>query len=149
MVIDILGKVFKFVIPFELSGRQAAEEYVSVFHQLAAKVMIQEWQDDGVPYEEKHKKEIIELSCDASVMSRYTAYIAVDKAQNKPVSGSMQSYELTTERLPQYKMFGFGSGGGGMYKKVLNRSRCRMSAPSVPMQTEIELKKRNNQHLNR
>ena len=28
-------------------------------------------------------------------MSRYTAYIAVDVAQNKPVSGSMQGYELT------------------------------------------------------
>ena len=92
---DILGKEFKFEIPFELSGRKTAEEDVSVIHQLAAKVMIQEWQDDGEPYEEKHKKEIIELSCDASVVSRYTAYIAVDEAQNKPVSGSMQSYELT------------------------------------------------------
>ena len=93
---DILGKEFKFEIPFELSGRKTAED-VSVIHQLVAKVMIQEWQDDGEPYEERHKKEIIELSCDASVVSRYTAYIAVDEAQNKPVSGSMQSYELTAE----------------------------------------------------
>ncbi|XP_065884481.1 von Willebrand factor A domain-containing protein 5A-like isoform X3 [Dysidea avara] len=93
---DILGKEFKFEIPFELSGRQTAED-VSVIHQLAAKVMIQEWQNDGEPYEERHKKEIIELSCDASVVSKYTAYIAVDEAQNKPVSGSMQSYELTAD----------------------------------------------------
>jgi len=91
---DILGREFKFEIPFELSRRQL-EEDVSVIHQLAAKVMIQEWQDDGEPYEERFKKEIVELSCDASVVSRYTAYIAVDEAQNKPVSGSMQSYELT------------------------------------------------------
>ena len=68
---DVLGIEFKFEIPFELSGRQTAEEDVSVIHQLAAKVTIQEWQDDGEPYEEKHKKEIIELSCDASVVSRY------------------------------------------------------------------------------
>ena len=34
--------------------------------------------------------------CDASVVSRYTAYVAVDEAQNKPVSGSMQAYEFTT-----------------------------------------------------
>ena len=48
-----------------------------------------------MPYEQRHKKEMIELSTDASVVSKYTAYIAVDVAQNKPVSGSMQSYELT------------------------------------------------------
>ena len=57
---DILGKEFRFEIPFELSGKKA-EEDESVIHQLAAKVMIQEWQDDGEPYEERHKKEIIEL----------------------------------------------------------------------------------------
>ena len=99
---DIIGKKFKFDIPFELVDKQS-EEDVSVIHQLAAKRMIQEWQDDGESYEEKHKKEIIELSSDASVVSRYTAYIAVDVLQNKPVSGSMQGYELitsTTAGLP-------------------------------------------------
>ena len=60
---------------------------MSVIHQLAVKGMIQEWQDDEEPYKQRHKKEIIELSTDASVVSKYTAYIAVDVAQNKPVSG--------------------------------------------------------------
>ena len=92
---DIIGKKFKFDIPFELTEGQSEKEDVSVIHQLAVKGMIQEWQDDEGPYEQKHKKEIIELSTDASVVSRYTAYIAVDVAQNKPVSGSMQGYELT------------------------------------------------------
>ena len=91
---NILGEEFKFEIPFELTEEQS-EEDVLVIHQLAVKKMIQEWQDDEEPYEQKHKKEIIELSTDASVVSKYTAYIAVDVAQNKPVSGSMQSYELT------------------------------------------------------
>ena len=98
---DILGKRFEFEIPFQLAEKQA-EEDVSVIHQLAAKVMIQEWQDDGEPYEERHKKEITELSCDASVVSRYTAYIAVDEAQNKPVSGSMQSYDLKAGKTCVY-----------------------------------------------
>ena len=91
---NILGKEFKFDIPFELTEEQSVED-VSVIHQLAVKKIIQEWQDDEEPYEQKHKKEIIELSTDASVVSSYTAYIAVDVAQNKPASGSMQSYELT------------------------------------------------------
>ena len=91
---DIIGKKFKFDIPFELTEGGAGEADVSVIHQLAVKGMIQEWQDDEGPFEQKHKK-IIELSTDASVVSKYTAYIAVDVAQNKPVSGSMQSYELT------------------------------------------------------
>jgi len=66
--------------------------------------MIQEWQDDGEPYENKHKKEIIALSCDASVVSKYTAYVAVDEAQNKPVSGSMQGYELTADEYQHIMM---------------------------------------------
>ena len=93
---DIIGKKFKFDIPFELTDGPS-EEDVSIIHQLAVKKMIQEWQDDEEPFEQRHKKEIIELSTDASVVSRYTAYIAVDVAQNKPVSGSMQSYELFAE----------------------------------------------------
>ena len=92
---DIIRKKFKFDIPFELTEGGPEEADVSVIHQLAVKGMIQEWQDDEDPYEQKHKKEIIELSTDASVVSKYTAYIAVDVAQNKPVSGSMQSYQLT------------------------------------------------------
>ena len=104
---DIIGKKFKFHIPFELTEGELGEADVSVIHQLAVKGMIQEWQDDEGPYEQKHKKEIIELSTDASVVSKYTAYIAVDVAQNKPVSGSMQSYELTAADC-----FMFNSIGG-------------------------------------
>ena len=92
---DIIGKKFKFDIPFELTEGQSEKEDVSVIHQLAVKGMIQEWQDDEEPYEQKHKMEITELSTDACMVSRYTAYIAVDVAENKPVSGSMQGYKLT------------------------------------------------------
>ena len=106
---DIIGKKFKFDVPFELTDIPS-EEDVSVIHQLAVKKMIQEWQDDEEPFEQRHKKEIIELSTDASVVSRYTAYIAVDVAQNKPVSGSMQSYELTASG---FDMLSLGGGGGG------------------------------------
>ena len=137
---DILGKAFKFEIPFELPGRQATEEDASVIHQLAAKVMIQEWQDDGEPYEERHKKEITELSCDASVVSRYTAYIAVDKAQNKPASGSMQSYELTASVPSPPRMLGFVSHGGGMSKEKGKKGKASSIPMSVwslvPMHTE-------------
>jgi len=122
---DILGKKFQFEIPFKLPDLQAGEG-VSVIHQLAAKVMIQEWQDDGEPYEQRYKKEIIELSCDASVASRYTAYIAVDEAQNKPVSGSMQSYELTTRMTSS-----FGGGGRGGMRRMKKGGAC--SAPKPKM----------------
>ena len=109
---DIIGKKIKFDIPFELTEGRSEEEDVSVIHQLAVKGMIQEWQDDREPYEQ-HNKEIIELSTDASVVSRYTAYIAVDVAQNKPVSGSMQSYELTAGGIdPFFSLMGGGGGGG-------------------------------------
>ena len=120
---DIIGKKFKFDIPFELTEGQSEKEDVSVIHQLAVKGMIQEWQDDEAPYEQKHKKEIIELSTDASVVSRYTAYIAVDVAQNKPVSGSMQGYELTAAS--------FAGGGGGRGHRVFyaKKHKFKSAAP--------------------
>ena len=40
---DIIGKKFKFDIPFELTERRPEEADVSVIHQLAVKGMIQEW----------------------------------------------------------------------------------------------------------
>ena len=100
---DIIGKKFKFDIPFELTEEGSGEADVSVIHQLAVKRMIQEWQDDEGSYKQRHNK-IIELSRDASVVSKYTAYIAVDVAQNKPVSGSMQSYEVLTVQSESYLM---------------------------------------------
>ena len=114
---DLIGKKFKLDIPFELTEGGAGEADVSVVHQLAVKGMIQEWQDDEGPYDQKHKKEIIELSTDASVVSKYTAYIAVGVAQNKPVSGSMQSYQLTAYSVPwpmlrRRKMCSRASSGG-------------------------------------
>ena len=121
---DIIGKKFKFDIPFELTEGELGEADVSVIHQLAVKGMIQEWQDDEGPYEQKHKKEIIELSTDASVVSKYTAYIAVDVAQNKPVSGSMQSYELTAADC-----FMFNSIGGF---PPASRSMSHFGGPPPP-----------------
>ena len=128
---DIIGKKFKFDIPFELSEGGPEEADVSVIHQLAVKGMIQEWQDDEGPYEQRHKKEIIELSTDASVVSKYTAYIAVDVAQNKPVSGSMQSYELTAygERVDK-KYRGYCSGGGGGGGVILMKRCASMATKS-------------------
>ena len=121
---NIIGKKFKFDIPFELTEGGPEEADVSVIHQLAVKGMIQEWQDDEEPYDQRHKKEIIELSTDASVVSKYTAYIAVDVAQNKPVSGSMQSYELTAADC-----FMFNSIGGF---PPASRSMSHFGGPPPP-----------------
>ena len=109
---DIVGKKFNFDIPFELTKGES-EEDASVIHQLAVKKMIQEWQEDEEPFEQRHKKDIIALSTDASVVSMYTAYIAVDVAQNKPVSGSMQSYELIASGFDYLSLSGGRGGGGG------------------------------------
>ena len=140
---DIIGKKFKFVIPFELTEGGPEEAGVSVIHQLAVKGMIQEWQDDEGPYEQRHKKEIIELSTDASVVSKYTAYIAVDVAQNKPVSRSMQSYELTAYGEPSVHRWSMGYCGGG--RGGFGGGRVMQMKCSAPMATKslgIKLKKK-------
>ena len=137
---DIIGKKFKFDIPFELTEGESEEEDVSVIHQLAVKKMIQDWQDDEEPFEQRHKKDIIALSTDASVVSRYTAYIAVDVAQNKPVSGSMQSYELTASGFDCLSLSSrLALGGGGGFSPSYGASFNSLSFGATPLDLSMPL----------
>lgn len=87
---DIAGKQFLHEILFDMG--QLSGDDSSLLHQLAAKKMIQEWQDDDDV--EKHKEDIVNLSIDSSVVSEFTAFVAIDKQQSLPVAGSMVTWML-------------------------------------------------------
>ena len=88
---EIAGERFVHEILFDVGQLSGIKEDNSLIHQLAAKRMIQECQDDDA---EKYKDEIIKLSIDCGIISEFTAFVAVDEQQSSPVTGPMVSWML-------------------------------------------------------
>lgn len=87
---DIAGEQFVHEILFDVGQLSEIKRGSSLIHQLAAKRMIQEWQDDA----EKYKEDIIRLSIDCSIVSEFTAFVAVDEQQSSPITGPMVGWVL-------------------------------------------------------
>ena len=84
----ILGQAIEHVIEFEVGNDSIVS--VPVIHQLAAKSLIKDWEN-----KDSKKKDVIKMSIESSVVSCYTAYVAVDEEQDKPIEGAMKIYDLT------------------------------------------------------
>ena len=84
----ILGQAIEHVIEFEVGNDSIVS--VPVIHQLAAKSLIKDWES-----KDSKKKDVIKMSIESSVVSCYTAYVAVDEEQDKPIEGAMKIYDLT------------------------------------------------------
>lgn len=111
---NVLGKPVSHKIQFTVGGANSSA--VAVVHQLAAKSLIKEWEEN-----DKKKKEVIKLSIESGVISKYTSYVAVDEGQDKPIDGAMKVWDITactpmeTDMLfgfsPQYQSASIMSGG--------------------------------------
>ena len=88
---NILGRPVEHVLEFTVTGGGESDNSVPVIHQLAAKGLIRDWGDEG----DKRKDEIIKMSKDSGVVSSYTAYVAVDEEQDKPIAGALKTWDLT------------------------------------------------------
>ena len=145
---NILGHPVEHVLEFTVTGGGESDNSVPVIHQLAAKGLIRDWGDEG----DKRKDEIIKMSKDSGVVSSYTAYVAVDEEQDKPIAGALKTWDLTavssSSDYAQLKMKkrGFsgghargGGGGGGVASgggikffasaKAMPRLRSSRAAP--------------------
>ena len=143
----ILEQPLEYSIPFEIPkcDPQPSEDSFTlpIVHQLAAKSLIQDWQNgEGLQgfSADKRKKGIIDLSTEASVVSVHTAFVAVDEEQDKPIEGAIKTWDITAAMAEQEgsHFFGmmpcmlsaqgvcsFSSMGGG-------RSGAVLSAPPLP-----------------
>ena len=116
---NILGRPVEHVLEFTMTGGGESDTSVPVIHQLAAKGLIRDWGDEG----DKRKDEIIKMSKDSGVVSSYTAYVAVDEEQDKPIAEALKTWDLTAVssssdyiQLKKMKKLGFSGGhkrGGG------------------------------------
>ena len=93
---ELLGEKIKHVLKFEVPGQGAGAGAVPTIHHLAGKALIkglQNMESSGA-----RKDEIVKLSCECSVISKHTAFIAIDEEQKEPVKGSLQTWDVVASR---------------------------------------------------
>ena len=118
----ILDQTVEYSIPFEIpkpsEGVEEGSFRMPIVHHLAAKSLIQDWQNgEGLQLFSDKQKKIIDLSIEASVVSAHTAYIAVDEEQEKPIEGAIKTWDVTAAMAQQEMSQGylsFGALGGGL-----------------------------------
>ena len=91
---NILGRPMEHVIEFSVTGGESSND-MPVVHQLAAKGLIRDWEGEG----DKKKDDIIKMSTESGVVSSYTAYVAIDEEQDKPIAGALKTWDLTAISL--------------------------------------------------
>lgn len=137
----VLDQPLEYTIPFQISrsdtGEMGGDSAIPIIHQLAAKSLIQDWQNgEGLQglSADKTKKAIIDLSIEASVVSTHTAYVAVDEEQDKPIAGAIKTWDITAAMAEQegrhgWRFGGRGGGGGGMVMSFASARPKRIGAP--------------------
>ena len=87
-----------------------------IIHQLAAKPLIQDWQNgerlQGLLTTDKMIK-VIYLRIEASIVSNHTVYVAVDEKQGKPITGAIKAWDITAAMAEQEVRLGWRGGGRG------------------------------------
>ena len=135
----ILEQPLEYSIAFEIPkcDPQASEDSFTlpIVHQLAAKSLIQDWQNgEGLQgfSADKRKKAIIDLSTEASVVSVHTAFVAVDEEQDKPIEGAIKTWDITAAMAEQEGSHFFGMMGGGAPRGAA-RGKMKMKKGHVEM----------------
>ena len=129
---EMSGEQVKHVVQF--SSRPAGAANTSdIFpvHRLAAKALIADWQDAG-----RSKEDIVSVSVESSVISRHTAFIAVDEDSSSPVQGALQTWDIKSNLIQQDCLFGFTapppSGGPMLQYSAAPAPMLRCSAALAP-----------------
>ena len=108
---NILGRPMEHVIEFSVTGGES-DNGMPVVHQLAAKGLIRDWEGEG----DKKKGDIIKMSTESGVVSSYTAYVAIDEEQDKPIAGALKIWDLTAvgDQTVSFMSTGLKGRGGGI-----------------------------------
>ena len=96
---ELLGGKFEHKMEFQLPNQdQVPVGGVSTIHHLAGKSLIKEYERNEGSGKEK-KGDIVKLSCECGVISKYTAFIAIDEEQKEPVKGSLQTWDVIAPEI--------------------------------------------------
>ena len=87
----------KFKVPPAVTKENMLQ--VSTIHHLAAKKLIKEMELNEESSFGQRNEEIIKLSCDSSVISSQTAFIAIDEERKEAVKGSLETWDILPDEL--------------------------------------------------
>ena len=123
---ELLGEKMKHVLEFEVPEEGAGQpQLVPTIHHLAGKALIK-----GLQNEESvgaKKAEIVKLSCECSVISKHTAFIAINEDQKEPVKGSLQTWDVVAPPPPMEMNRMIPSFGGALFHKPIELGITRIS----------------------
>ena len=128
----ILDQPLEYTIPFQIlkcdTEQFGGDSTLPIIHQLAAKSLIQDWQNGEGPQGFFANKMITNLSIEPSVVSTHTAYVAVDEEQDNPISGAITTWDITAAMAEQegrlsWRGGGRGGGGCGMMRKTHKKEK--------------------------
>ncbi|CAB4037223.1 Hypothetical predicted protein [Paramuricea clavata] len=142
---DLLGAKVEHNMKFQVPAAVTKEHMlqVSTIHHLAAKKLIKEMELDlGSGRTNSY---IIQLSCDANVISSQTAFIAIDEKRKEAVKGNLETWDI----LPDDELCSSGfpftgrirskkSGGGGVCSVGASAPRSKKKLSGSPMLTRAK-----------
>ena len=99
----LLGETVKHTLEVELQPLAESEGFplsVPTIHHLTGKVLIRDLLLKEEPGEMAVQEEVVKLSCECGVISKHTAFIAIDEEQKEPVKGSLQTWDVVASRPP-------------------------------------------------
>ena len=91
---ELQGDTIKHTLELELRPpdvSMALPQTIPTIHHLAGKAFIKDLLLQEGP---RVKEEVVKLSCECSVISKHTAFIAIDEEQKEPVKGSLQTWDV-------------------------------------------------------
>ena len=105
------GETVKHTLEVELRTLSKSGEFplsLPTIHHLTGKAFIRDLLlNEESPGGRPVKEEVVKLSCECSVISKHTAFIAIDEEQKEPVKGSLQTWDVVAR--PPMEEFGFVS----------------------------------------
>ena len=93
----LLGETVKHTLEVELQPLAESGSFplsVPTIHHLTGKAFIRDLLLEEEPGEMAVKEEVVKLSCECGVISKHTAFIAIDEEQKEPVKGSLQIWDV-------------------------------------------------------
>ena len=93
----LLRKTVKHILEVKLQPLAESGGFplsVPTIHHLTGKAFIRDLLLEEEPGEMAVKDEVVKLSCECGVISKHTAFIAIDEEQKEPVKGSLQIWDV-------------------------------------------------------
>ena len=129
---ELQGETIKHTLEVQLNTlaeRGECHFSVPTIHHLTGKALIRDLLLEEGPWGRDVKEEVVKLSRECSVISKHTAFIAIDEEQKEPVKGSLQTWDVVATHHVKHLRC--------LPKSVAIRA-CQESAPDIDQMEDVQ-----------